>query len=348
MPYGMIPLIIFSVVFIAMGFFLQCIWPNGFPVSAKEDPNAVAEAAKIAEIHSSGPVRINEVMASNSRTLSLQDGATPDWIEIANVSNKSVSIGGYSLSKSTNSASVFVFPDMKLDAGQCVLVYADSRLRESAEEDLHAPFRIGASGDTLMLFNSADTAVDTVNLPALGKDQAYVRISDTGWEISDRATPWMENSEESYLRLSRKAENSPVIVNEIMASNSSVKAGKAKLVLDYIELYNRSGEAVNLGGWYLSDDRTNIRKWAMPDVTIGAGEYLVIYASGQDQKVDPDMLHTSFALSSEGECAALANRYGQIMDLVEYDVLRTDQAYSLGADGSWTTSIKPTPGAANQ
>ena len=348
MPSGLVGLIVVGVIAIALSLFLEIIWPNGFPVSAREDTAAAAEAAKIAEIHASGPVRINEIMASNSNTLSLRDGSTPDWIEIANVSKKSVNLKGYSLSKSTNSASVFVFPDMTLQAGECVLVYADSRLRDVAGEDLHAPFRIGASGDALMLFNEADTAVDTVNIPALGRDEAYARTAVDKWTATRQATPWMENSEESYRRLHEKDANSPVIITEIVASNASIKAGAAELVHDYIELFNRSAEAVNLSGWFLSDDQAKVRKWSLPDVTIGAGEYLVVYASGQDQKLDPNMLQTSFSLSSEGECAIVANNYGQVMDIVAYDVLKTDQALSLLNDGSWSTSAAPSPGRANQ
>lgn len=348
LPRGFGALVVFGVLAIALAFVMQCLMPNGFPLHKVQDAAAAVETVKISEIHSAGPLRINEIMASNSNTLSLQDGTTPDWIEIANVTGKAVNLSGYSLSKSTNSASVFVFPDMMLDAGECVLIYADSRLRDTAGADLHAPFRIGASGDTLMLFNEADVGVDTVNIPALGKDEAYVRVDTARWEHSFKATPWLENSEESYRRLHEKADNSPVIINEIMASNSATKAGTAGMIHDYIELYNRSSEAVNLTGWFVSDDKANPRKWSMPNVTLGAGEYLLIYASGLDQKEDASALHTSFALSSEGECASLANNHGQVMDVVEYDVLKSDQAMSLMNDGTWSTSIKPTPGKANQ
>lgn len=348
LPYGLTGLILLGVVAVALSICLQILWPNGFPLTSAVDAGAASEPAKIAEIHSNGPLRINEVMASNSSTLSLPDGSTPDWIEIANVSQKSVNLEGYSLSKSTNATSVFVFPDMTLNAGECVLVYADSRLRSDASDDLHAPFRIGAAGDTLMLFNAADTAVDTVNIPALGRDQSYARVADDAWEITSKPTPWLENSDESYQRLHQKVENSPVVISEIMASNASVKAGAKNLICDYIELYNRSSEPVSLTGWYLSDDQGNVRKWAFPELTLGAGEYLLVYASGQNDREDITALHTSFSLSSEGECAVLANSYGQVMDAVTYDVLKKNQALSLDASGNWTTALSPTPGRANQ
>ena len=239
MPRGLAPLVIFGVIAIVLSFAMQCLWPNGFPLHKAQEASAAVETVKISEIHSAGPLRINEIMASNSNTLSLQDGTTPDWIEISNVSSKAVNLSGYSLSKSTNSASVFVFPDMMLSAGESVLVYADSRLRDNAGDDLHAPFRIGASGDTLMLFNEADVAVDTVNIPALGKDEAYARVDTAQWTNTYQATPWLENSEESYRRLHEKAENSPVIINEIMASNSATKAGSAGMIHDYIDLWRQ-------------------------------------------------------------------------------------------------------------
>ena len=40
----------------------------------------------------------------------------------------------------------------------------------------------------------------------------------------------------------------------------------------------------------------------------------------------------------------LVNSQGRIMDRVEFGLLKADQAYALGADGSWSTAA-PSPGS---
>jgi len=45
---------------------------------------------------------------------------------------------------------------------------------------------------------------------------------------------------------------------------------------DSIELYNPTANAISLGGWYLSDAASDLKKFRIPDgATIGAGQYLV-------------------------------------------------------------------------
>ncbi len=324
---------------------LQSAWPNGFPLNASDKS---AAAGRITEIHSSGPLRINEVMTANRRALPGSDGSSPDWIEVMNIGGSAVNLSGYSLSKNSDSTNVFTFPDCRLEAGECVLIYADSKLRQESGEEFHAPFRLSSTGDTLMLFNPSGTAIDTVNIPPLHLDSSYARISTNGWEESYMPTPGVENTETAYRALMQPAADSPVVVNELMSTNRTTFADANGQYYDYIELYNRSNEAVDLTGWYLSDDAENARKWRFPETSIGPGEYLVVFASKLDRTDDPTQLHTNFALSSEGESVVLSNAAGRVMDRMDFDLLKADVAWSRTQDGSFTASLAPTPGRANQ
>lgn len=333
---------------IAVALALQMLWPDGFPLARAQQSGEQAALARISEIHSEGPVRINEIMTSNRTTLMLEDESTPDWIEVMNVGKRAVNLEGYSLSKTANdSVRTFSFPDLNLEAGECVLVYADSSLRNAAGEALHAPFRLSSAGDTLMLFNAGGTAVDTVNIPALGADQSYARMDAYTWQNCATATPGLSNTAESYQTLHQPAEYSPIIISEIMSSNTKTLADENGQYYDYIELYNHSGEAVDLNGWYLTDDATQLRKWRFPQMTLDAGEYLVLYASKLDRREDIAHLHTNFALSSEGETVLLVDPNGRIMDQLSFDLLKSNVAYSLKADGSWSSEAAPSPGKAN-
>ena len=327
----------------ALALALQGLWPDGFPLVREDAPNA---AARVTEIRSSGPLRINEIMTGNRRTLSADDGSSPDWLEIANVGKSAVNLAGYSIAKTNSGSNTFTFPSIQLEPGECVLVLADSRLRADANDALHAPFRLSSAGDTLMLFSKSGAAIDTVNIPALDGDCSYARTDGGEWEISTEPTPGLANAPESRRALSEPSGDSPVIVNEIVASNRSILADENGEYFDYIELYNRSSEAVNLTGWHLSDDAAQTRKWSFPETSIAPGEYLVVYASGMNRREDPARLHTNFSLRSEGEQVVLADAHGRMMDCVEYGLLKANKAWALGADGSWGIAA-PTPGREN-
>ena len=325
---------------------LQGAWPGGFPVAKTAAANAPAQEL-ISEIYSKGPVRIGEVMTGNRNTLSLEDETSPDWIEISNVSDKAVNLKGWSLAKTESDVRIFTFPGMELGAGESVIVHADSRLRDDPAEALHAPFRLSSAGDSLMLFNAGGAAVDTVNIPALGADQSYARMGDSDWEKCDIPTPGLSNTEESYRALRTPDGSSPVCISEVMSTNTSTNKDASGRCYDYAELYNRSGEAVNLSGWYLTDDELNLRKWRMPECTLGAGEYLLIHCSKLDRSEDVSDLHTNFGLSSEGETLLLVNPQGRVMDRVEFGLLKANVAWSLSSDGSWSAALAPSPGRAN-
>lgn len=335
-------LIVICAVMVAAGLLLQMIWPNGFPIQHSTD-TAVAIVSQVSEIYSDGPLRINEVMTSNRATIAMDGDESPDWIEIMNVSDRPVNLGGYTLSKQADDVRTFTFPEMSLEASRCILVYADSRLRAAAGEDLHAPFRLSSAGDTLMLFNAGGSAVDTVNIVALNADQSYARMDTYTWQKCDEPTPSLANTRESYLELQQPVEGSPVVISEIMSTNASTYPDENQQYYDYIELCNRSEEAVDLGGWYLTDDPASLRKWRIPQLTLQGGQCIVIHASKLDRREDPNHLHTNFGLSSEGETVLLVGPDGRIRDRVEFGLLKADMAYTRSGE-SWVSNLDPTPG----
>lgn len=79
------------------------------------------------------------------------------------------------------------------------------------------------------------------------------------------------------------AQNPTVLINELMASNSSVIADEDGDSSDWVELYNSSDQPVNLVGWGLSDNPSNLYKWIFPEVMLAPGEYLLVWASGKDR-----------------------------------------------------------------
>lgn len=100
------------------------------------------------------------------------------------------------------------------------------------------------------------------------------------------------------------------IITEFMASNHATLADEDGDYMDWIEIYNPATTSVGLNGWYLTDKMGRLNKWQFPDVSIGAGEYLIVWATEKNRAVAGRQLHTNFQLSAGGEYLALVRPDG--------------------------------------
>ena len=304
---------------------------------------------KLPAIDAARSIRITEVMSSNGSAIQDETGVYPDWFEVTNMSDQSVNLHGYKVAKDTNQVlKYFSFPDHTLKAGESTIVFCTSTSKNYAGYTYHAPFKLAAAGDTLILFNKSDIAIQTLNIPALSTNQSYAEISGE-WVVTDEYTPFYANTSENHLLVKgdRALAESPIQITEIMAKNVSYAPDENGEFLDWIEIYNSASYSVSLNGYALSDSEDNLQKWRFPNISIGAGEYMLIYASGYDRSVPGQNLHTNFRLSTEKEAVILTNPAGSMIDLVEYDLLKADQSYSRQVDSSWTTLLPATPGKSN-
>ena len=137
-----------------------------------------------------------------------------------------------------------------------------------------------------------------------------------------------------------------VVINEFMADNDNIIADPAGEYDDWIELFNPGSSAVDLEGYGLSDDSGNPLQWAFPEVSIAAGEYLVVWA---DDDEGQSGLHTNFKLSASGEEISLSSPAGIVIDLVSFGPQQLDVSYGRYPDGTGSfRSMYATPGAANR
>src|SRR5262245_60075932 len=94
---------------------------------------------------------------------------------------------------------------------------------------------------------------------------------------------------------------SPVVLSEFMAANTRGLADEDGDFPDWIELRNTTDASVDLGGWSVSDDPANLRKWRFPSTLMEPGGYLIVFASGKDRRSPNAPLHTNFKLDASGE-----------------------------------------------
>ncbi len=138
---------------------------------------------------------------------------------------------------------------------------------------------------------------------------------------------------------------SDVVLNEFMASNSTTEADQDGEYDDWVELYNNATSAVSLDGYYLTDDATDLTKWAFPTVSIGANDYLIVWADNDTAQTG---LHANFKLSASGEALLLVDPQLNIVDEIVFGNQTTDWTTGRFANGTGPfISMPPTFNAEN-
>ena len=143
---------------------------------------------------------------------------------------------------------------------------------------------------------------------------------------------------------------SPIVINELMASNTKSLADPQGQYEDWLELHNLSDTTVNLTGMYLTDKIDNLKKWAFPaDTTIPAHGYLLVWLD-EDGKAEAG-LHANFKLSRNGEIVMLVDtdaRGNQVLDTVAFEKQEKDVALGRWPNGSGKLKqVQTTPGKEN-
>jgi parallel beta-helix repeat protein len=138
-------------------------------------------------------------------------------------------------------------------------------------------------------------------------------------------------------------------INEILVNNDTTNTDESGEYDDWIEIYNTSGEDIDLSGMYLTDNADNLTKWQFPfgGVMLEAGSYLLVWC---DENQEQGPLHTNFKLSSEGEFIALTAEDGvTITDSITFGQQSADVSFGRMPDGSdqWMFLDEPSPGAPN-
>ncbi len=142
-----------------------------------------------------------------------------------------------------------------------------------------------------------------------------------------------------------------ILISEFMADNDSTLLDGDRNSSDWIEIHNTSPDAVDLTGWYLSDDPDDLRKWPFPSISIPDNGFLIVFASGQevDDYVDSlGDLHANFKLSrndeDQHESVVLVQPDGEggvipAHAYLDYPVQSEDVSYGLAREMKFTSLV---------
>ena len=231
---------------------------------------------------------ITEICAKNTDIIEDSRGKHSDYIEIYNRGGD-CNLHGFTLSDGKNTSAPF--GDTPLKAGEYKIFFID--------KDLTGFSLSSAGGETLFLYNRDGSTVVQVTLSPMGENQV-MEWQETGYAITDRATPGYPNTEEGYLLLTQGLpdEDPAVVISELLLSNRYAFPDRSGTFSDVIELYNKTEAPISLKGYYLSDNFENRFRYALPDVVIPAGGYLAVFCDGRGV-YEAGEIHAGFSVSSE-------------------------------------------------
>lgn len=138
-----------------------------------------------------------------------------------------------------------------------------------------------------------------------------------------------------------------VVINEFMAANQSTIEREDGLYEDWIELYNAGDEAVDVGGWTITDDLSVPTKHTLISAVIEPGEFLLLWADDDEEEFGAG--HLGFHLAATGESIGLYRPDGSVSDSVDFEAQAPDLSAARIPDGSadWVITDEPTPGESN-
>jgi len=148
---------------------------------------------------------------------------------------------------------------------------------------------------------------------------------------------------------------SDLLIGEILVDNTKGLTDDYGQRNGWIELFNTSNGTVKFGGCYLSDDKSNLRKYHIPTsdraAQIGPRQSVVFHTSGDSSQ---GTFYTNFQLRKGSTLYLVSNDGRTIIDQVEIpadlpedcSVVRIPRGVK-GMDFETEVSQKPTPGSYN-
>jgi hypothetical protein len=297
---------------------------------------------------------LNELQADNVSGPLDNFSQREPWVEVFNPGTNALSLGGYYLSDNYTNLAQWSFPsNVSISAGGFLVVWCDNQTNQSVAAIPHTSFRLSSGSGRLALsrlVGGTNQIIDYLTYTNLPSNWTYGDLPDAQPFYRGNlffATPGGTNNGASP--------PISVYINEWMADNTHTVADPADGQFeDWFELYNPTTNAVNVGGYWLTDNLTNKFQYQIPNngqYLIPAKGYLLVWADNEANQNGTNLadLHVNFALSKGGEALGLFASDGTTIDAVTFEAQTSDVSEGRYLDGSANIyeMTTPTPRAAN-
>lgn len=299
------------------------------------------------------PIYLNELQAENVSGPVDGSGEREPWIELYNAGAVPVSLAGCGLTDNPTQGMRWAFPPgAVLQPGEYRVVWADGEEHESTATEWHTNFRLSPTQGQVVLVqvvSNSTVALDELRYERLSAGRSFGAWPD-GQVFYRQAFYYPSPGAPNDVR-----EPLPVVwVNEWMAANSRAWADPADGDFeDWFELYNPGEAAVDLSGFYLTDNLANPRLFRIPSgFVIPPRGYLLVWADNEPgQNGVGKGLHVNFALRQAGEAIGLFAPDGLTpIDTIVFGAQTNDISQGRYPDGAATLAYFQwsTPGAPNR
>ncbi len=240
-----------------------------------------------------------------------------EFVELVNLGDAPADLSGM-----TTDGISFTFPPAaRLAPGAYAVLVKDAAVFRSQHLGVRVDGvyqgRLANEGETLALHDPTGQVMAAVSYD----DEGYWPLGPDGYgyalvPLDPAAAPgdperWRASAEQggSPGRADPPPPYGRVVPSEVLASSDPPYE-------DAIELANPGADPVDIGGWFLSDDRDDLRKFRIPDGTVvGPGGFAVFYEQalriglplGAPADSGPGSLGSGFALSAAGESVYLSS-----------------------------------------
>ena len=135
------------------------------------------------------PVILTEIMAVNASAHRDENGEYYDYIELYNRSSAPVDMTGWYLSDDVFAPRMWSLPELTLQPGERLIVFASALDRKEDPAHLHANFALNSERETVVLADPAGRVMDKTSYDVLKADSVWQRGEGGTWSVSYTPTP---------------------------------------------------------------------------------------------------------------------------------------------------------------
>jgi len=257
--------------------------PSGSANWVLNTPTPDAANNAVPTLGSVANLKVNEWMAD-------PPSGEDDWIEIYNSNPLPVALGGLHLTDDLNNRTkhqIAALSFIGTGTNAFLQFHADGNTGAGAD---HTSFSLRAAGEAVGISTAVGALIDgaTFGQQVVGVSQG--RFPDGATNIV--SFPGTDSPGASNWR-----RLTTIAINEVLSHTDEP-------LEDAIELRNLTGAAIDLGGWWLSDDESELRKYQIPSPTlVPANGFVVIY---ENVFTNAETAAIPFAISSQGDEVVLS------------------------------------------
>lgn len=116
-----------------------------------------------------------------------------DWVELHNSTGSAVSLAGYGISNNPKNPAKWVFPDISIEPGEYLLLYATGSADKAQKKNLKLNFYISSTGEALFFFDPNGKLIDKLSAGRMRSGQSYGRDGSDSRFYYAEPTPGAQN-----------------------------------------------------------------------------------------------------------------------------------------------------------